>query len=455
MRALRLFVLAAVCLAVSGTASSADSPPGVSVPQFGAPSDVALLPETAYLQDVTVADVNGDGNPDLIATRIISSHPERTAFSILSGNGRGSFRDATTSIVQGAVPGLMWSRQTVVADFNGDGRPDIFFADTGFDQPPFSGTTQTLLLSTSDGKLVDASANLPQDATYTHTAAAADVNGDGSVDLYEGNICCGSAGPRILLNDGHGRFSVLPNALPADMLDPFGSVKYTRAAFADVNGDGHPDLLLLGEDSTPDAVLLNDGTGHFHRLANALPPKPFGGNAEGLAVQPVDLNGDGKLDLILAFTKSNPFYVGRWIQILINNGDGTFRDETATRLPQTDNSDGWPYAIQVADVNGDGKPDFAVTAFSQPGASGAIFLNNGDGTFTQMTTPVPAPQFVLADVNHDGRLDIVDATPSGVGEDYRVFLQLAPAAPKPPATKPATIPTKKKLPNLKPHKKGK
>jgi hypothetical protein len=284
------------------------------------------------------------------------------------------------------------------------------------------------------GKLVDASANLPQDSTFTHTAAAADVNGDGTIDLYEGNICCGDAGPRILLNDGHARFSVLEDALPSDMVGPRADIKYTRAAFADVNGDGAPDLVLAGEQDTPDAVLLNDGTGHFSRLDGAMPPKPFGGHAEGLAVQPVDLNGDGKPDLILAFTKTSPFYVGRWIQILINNGDGTFRDETTARLPpQADNSDAWPYAIEVADLNNDGKPDFGVTAFSKPGGAAAVlFLNRGDGTFTTLAVPNhPAGQFVLADVNHDGRIDIVDGSPSGGAEHFRVFVQLPPRRPKP------------------------
>jgi hypothetical protein len=392
---------------------------------------VATIGSTAYLQDVTAADVTGDQLPDLVVTRLFSDHPERVAFSIFRGTAKGGFTDATRTIVDGVVPGLMWPRQTVVADFNGDGRADLFFADTGFDQNPFSGTTQTLLLSTPSGMLVDASANLPQDSTYDHTAAAADVNGDGAIDLYEGNICCGSSGPRVLLNDGHGVFSPLPGALPADMTDPFGDVKYTRAAFADVNGDGSPDLVLAGEGDTPDAVLLNDRSGHLHRLDGALPPKPFGGHAEGLAIAPTDLNGDGKIDLILGFTHTNPFYVGRYIQIAINNGDGTFRDETTTRLPpQSDEGEAWPYAVLITDMNRDGKPDFGVTAFSQPGAAGALFLNRGNGTFTRLPLPVPEPQFAFGDVNRDGRIDIIDGSPSAGVEHYRVFLQLPPPKPK-------------------------
>lgn len=404
----------------------------LAIPRFGTPRQVATVSSGAYLQDLTAADVTGDGIADVIATRLYSDHPERAVFTILAGNGKGGFRDATSSVVDGAVPGLLWPRQTVVADLNGDGRSDIFFADTGFDSPPFAGATQTLLLSTPGGKLVDASGNLPLDLSYTHTAAAADVNGDGAIDLYEGNICCGTAGPRILLNDGHGRFSVLAGALPSDMLDPFGDVKYTRSAFADVNGDGSPDIVLAGEGDTPDAVLLNDGKGHFTRLPGAMPAKPFGGHAEGLAVQPVELNGDGKLDLILGFTHTQPFYVGRFIQIAINNGDGTFRDETANRLPpQTDEGQAWPYAIEVADLNHDGKPDFGVSAFSQPGAAPEFFLNRGDGTFRALEMLyLPEAQFVFADANRDGRTDIVDGSPSAGVEHYRAILQLA-ARPKP------------------------
>jgi hypothetical protein len=199
------------------------------------------------------------------------------------------------------------------------------------------------------------------------------------------------------------------------------------AAAGDVNGDGAPDLVLAGEGDTPDAVLLNDRTGHFHRLDGALPPKPFAGHAEGLAIAPVDLNADGKVDLILGFTHTSPFYVGRRLQIAINNGDGTFRDETASRLPpQADEGSAWPYAILLTDLNRDGKPDFGVTCFSQPGALTDLYLNRGNGTFRRLTTPVPEAQFVFVDANRDGRVDIVDGSPSGGSETFRLIPQLAP-----------------------------
>jgi hypothetical protein len=59
--------------------------------------------------------------------------------------------------------------------------------------------------------------------------------------------------------------------------------------------------------------MLNDGRGHFRPLPGAMPAKPFSSDAEGLAVTPVELNGDGRPDALLAFTKQRPFYEGRWI----------------------------------------------------------------------------------------------------------------------------------------------
>jgi hypothetical protein len=81
-------------------------------------------------------------------------------------------------------------------------------------------------------------------------------------------------------------------------------------------------------------------------------------------------------------------------------------------------------------VNHDGKPDFGVTCFSQPGALTALFLNRGNGTFRQLGTPVPEAQFVFVDANRDGRVDIVDGSPSGGVEQFRLIAQLAPPTPK-------------------------
>jgi len=316
----------------------------------------------------------------------------------------------------------MWARRTVFADFNGDGRKDVLISDTGFDSLPFPGYPNTLILSAPGGKLIDASSNLPRQPDFTHSVAVGDVDGNGTLDIYAGNLSEAWAGgtavsPEILLNDGTGRFRISPGALPTEITDPSAS-HYDASSLVDMNGDRSPDLVLAGSPQTPSRVLLNDGTGHFSDLPNALPPKPWGLDAEGLAITPVDLNDDGRLDLLVGYTKNHPFYKGRWIQILINNGNGTFRDETESRLPQKDNSDVWPYSIQVADLNGDGKPDLAVSLYWYPPQTPPFYLNRGDGTFAPLPSEAfasqPPAMFALLDANEDGRIDIF-GTPWGTG----------------------------------------
>src|SRR5262249_49960443 len=148
-----------------------------------------------------------------------------------------------------------------------------------------------------DDHLRDATPQIPQESAFTHSAAAADVNGDGNVDIFVGNIggnlggsgsCCDV---QIWLNDGRGNFTVAPDRLrPAIGTDNV----FTASALADVNGDGAPDIILAGGHGcvlsnsvqpNDDQVLLNDGRGYFHVLPGAMPPKPFGiaGEAQGIA----------------------------------------------------------------------------------------------------------------------------------------------------------------------------
>ena len=129
---------------------------------------------------------------------------------------RGSFIDGTATIFEGPPPRVQFPRELLVAELNGDGRPDLFVADHGYDAFPGPGYQNTLVLSTPSGKLRDASSNLPQRSDFTHSVAPADVNGDGSTDLYVGNMYTDAQKipPEILLNDGTRRFTGCGDCLP-------------------------------------------------------------------------------------------------------------------------------------------------------------------------------------------------------------------------------------------------
>jgi hypothetical protein len=416
-------------------ASASGASRSAAVPVFGRAR--AIVPFTA--DDVGAAtetesgDLNGDGLADVVVTRITYppariTHP----IGIFLADGHGSLTDGS-SMWDGPPAQTEWGRQILIADFNGDHRNDIFVADTGYDAEPFPGHQNELALSTPQGKLVDATANLPPESGYTHSAAAADVNGDGSVDLYIGNTF--DAPVEILVNDGTGHFTRLDGALPRETAFNHGA--YLRSLLLDVNGDGSPDLVLGADGPNPDStVLLNDGTGHFHEApAPSFPPKPeaFGPTGILIGLASLDINHDGRPDLLAGFTSYNPFYVGRRLQVLINNGDGTFRDETAQRLPEQDSGEGWPYAIRVADFNGDGLPDFTVDVNHFPIENAPIYVDDGNGVYREVPFAAPAQLFAIVDANGDGHPDVFSTFSGGGGGPERHFLQLeivAPAAPR-------------------------
>jgi hypothetical protein len=481
-RARRLMVVLAVVLlvllaAAGGAGSRLDaSASSHRLPRFGPVRYVGAAGESGsvYVTDaIASADFNGDGLPDVVYTRANSGSRSTFGMQFVLNRGHGRFVDGPDKLFAGPVPRTQGGGRLVVADFNNDGRPDVYYADSGAEAAPNPpGFHDTLVLSTPDGKLVDATANIPQQSDFTHSAAAADVNGDDSIDLFVGNLggnagysgnCCSI---QIGLNDGTGHFHVASGLLPPDIEDG-NKNSFTASAFADVNGDGHPDLILGGSHGctnglaprNPSQVLLNDGSGHFNVLAGALPPKPFGPTTETLDIKPVDLNHDGHVDLVVASTDAPPHatdcysdaYRGRIVQILIKNGDGTFRDETATRLPQDTHAQSFDYIknLTLADLNGDGAPDILTETVVPPNGDAvddAVYLNNGNGYFRPLPAGYPFADFhahaLVSEL--DGRRDVLLVHPESGVDTWFVRRQLAkPLPPGPPAqtrvtTDPAT-----------------
>ncbi len=354
--------------------------------QFGPPVKVASRPPLCCASEMAILDMNGDGLDDLLAAS--GYYPVQNTsipIQILINNGDGSFTDGTAQVLAGAIPGTITPRRMVVADFNGDGKPDIFVADHGYDAMPWPGAQNTLILSTADGHYTDATANLPQQLDFTHSATAADIDGSGRVAIYSGNIWGQQyIGPQILLNDGAGHFTVGTGRLPASLAN-LNQNSYTSSLFVDVTDDGCVDLVLGGDLNTQSVVLKNDCQGHFSVLANALPPKLF---SDGITVdiKTMRLGASGKPDLLLVTTHSSPFYVGRAIQVLINNGDGTFHDESASRVGLQENTGNWIVFATPTQVNGDCQPDLFLQTNLQ---DHMIFTNDGAGHFTKMVSGLP------------------------------------------------------------------
>lgn len=180
-----------------------------------------------------------------------------------------------------------------------------------------------------------------------------------------------------------------------------------NASFADFDGDGHLDLLLVKGRHWPivDRILLNDGSGKIRKAYNlsAVADRSYTG---GVA----DFNGDGFPDIAV----SND-YPDRKL-IYFNDGKGNFSIGAEFGVAK------WPTRnLSIADLNADGSPDLILANRGRPGqTSNYICLNNGKGQFNGDCIPFasyPATTILPADINHDGFIDLVVPHRDG-GQSY-------------------------------------
>jgi hypothetical protein len=373
---------------------------------------------------LTVADINGDGNLDVVTANYGDS------ISVFLGTGTGAFDPPITTATGSDISGEDW--ELAVADFNGDGKPDVTVATEGTGAGIYFlagngdgtfGTPQFIADSLGDGPLIAADFNrdgkkdLAQaaglepssvqvflgngDGTFQTPLdlpsgwfdsgmASADVNGDGILDLVTANNSDGTI--TVLLGTGNGAFGEAPTY--AAGTNPL------AVTIADFNHDGTNDLAVADDGSGSIAVLLGKGKGVY------APPVFYKVGTAPEDVIAADLNGDGVPDLVSANLQSDS------ISVLIGRGDGTFKPAVKYTVGY------YPKIVTAGDFNGDGKLDLAVLNEGQIGVAGtvAILLGKGDGTFQAPSTIAVGPGpvgFAVADFNGDGKLDLVVAIGGG------------------------------------------
>lgn len=294
----------------------------------------------------------------------------------------------------------------IQADFNGDGLPDFFYYSPAY--TPDSSIRAEVLLSHADGSYSDP-LTLSLDGT-PHQCRAYDVNGDHLADLVCASLTSGSALQQVIytfIGNGDGSFqaSIRTNISTNNSNTALGVI-----TAGDINGDGKLDLILVDlQQLNAIYPMLGDGVGHF-TLGTSFNLHYYSLTAHSLA-EMHDINGDGKLDLL--YTEP--------LQVYLGNGDGTFTSGFAN---------GSYVNCFFADFDKDQHLDaecLEVSSFSY-----VILHGNPDGTFN--TTPIATPGFsttsiLLAaqDLNGDGMPDMI-----GVGNEGTVIylgkpgLQFAP-----------------------------
>lgn len=363
--------LAALCaclmlaLAITGSAQN--------IPSFAAHKEfIAGGAASTFAQ----GDLNNDGIMDIVVP-LIDALEGAPNFALLLGNADGSFQ-APEFVPTGAVA----QGTALIADFNHDGKNDVAITtDLGI----------SLLLGDGKGGF---GAPHALAVPFPADLAAADLNGDGKLDLAFVDT---SHSVSVLLGNGDGTFKAVRKF-------PVGGFAL-RIAIGDFNGDGHPDLAVTNASgSDPNAstvaILLGTGKGSFGAATfNRVADGPV-----GLAVS--DFNHDGRQDVVVTN------FLTDQVSILLGNGDGSFKTPVAfsvtsgvkTNIPYQ------PVSVAVDDFQGNGNLDLVVV--NSFASTAAVLLGDGKGGFGKAANILLAvnPTAVLTgDYNHDGHRDFITA----------------------------------------------
>jgi hypothetical protein len=226
-----------------------------------------------------------------------------------------------------------------------------------------------------------------------------DFNNDGKMDLAVTNLSDGTVS--IFLGKGDGTFQAQA-AVAVGFSSPFGM------AVGDVNHDGDLDLVVGEFQATGVAVLLGKGDGTFQA------PVVLPGDNSLLSPILADVNGDGNLDIISGVDG------GTGVDVYLGNGDGSFQPVSVVGTTLTDVS-----SVAAVDLNGDGKPDLVAVSFEEgsPNAGVDVLLGSGGGTFLEAVNygPLASWNLVVGDFNEDGKIDVMTSAPEGAAPGFLFY----------------------------------
>ena len=235
---------------------------------------VPVLPANAQREQITTtyasADFFQDGTVSMVAvSAVFSANNVAGKVYFFKKDANGAWQDKTASMLK-ETAGCISPRKVLVADFNGDSKPDVFIACHGIDVEPFPGENQRVLLSQADGTYAN---NVVAFSGFVHSASAAEITNKGYADIVIVDSANNKPTPVMLLNNKNGTFTADYSRFPKYDGRPAYTVE-----FVDFQKTGKFDVLLAGVDNSstgvvmPTTLLTNNGIGVYNTIAPVVFP---------------------------------------------------------------------------------------------------------------------------------------------------------------------------------------
>jgi len=448
-RSILLIASAAFCLASCAgmpTQQVAKAPPEPA-PKFKISAN-GLAPTGMWKSTPVLADVNGDGHLDLIATVRLGDGAH-----VWLGDGKGNWTDSSRGLkmANGSCGGGV-----AVGDFNRDGRLDLAVADhcsgvyVYLQQPDGSWkpVAEGLYPEFVKTVLKDRDEETKRIFVGAEAIAVGDIDGDGLPEIVA--AASDQGGFAVYHGDREGKNwktmkgTGLPDLENPEPEDDDNAGWANQVMLADINGDGKLDVIAAYYKGP--RVWLGDGKGHFKSASIGLPSPIIGGLYRGLAVG--DVNEDGLLDLVAANDVNGP-------ELYLQQPDGSWK-QTGDLMPSLENG---ALGVALGDFNNDGHLDLLVAGrkSKQLGNNNGLYLLQGDGKggFKELeATNLPSQGLSVAwgvavgDVNEDGLLDLAATTGGSVAGDPSKGRPIPKGAAKKPAQKTAETAPKEAIHEL-------
>jgi len=340
---------------------------------------------------VAFADVNGDGNLDLLLSGADGGYALRS--NLYLNDGTGNFALSNN-------PNLMVIREgaTAFADIDGDGDQDLLITGITEVVTPAGNYGTRVKLYRNDGTgMFSEIANPGLEAVSQSAVLFRDIDNDGDVDLFMAGQGGGTPVTNLYVNDGSGNFTLTNANIPAKI-----NLTYASIAMADIDGDDDPDLLLTGMDGSDSQIKMalykNNGSGVFTKVNNPGIEPVFTG---GAVFEDIDNDGDSDLMMMGA----DPLYA-KVAKLYRNDGSGNFTVIANTPFIGAQYGD-----VKFADVNNDGLKDVLITGYRNPNTRADLYVNNGNAGFA-MATDMPFvgvnnSAAAFADVDNDNDMDLI------------------------------------------------